>query len=95
MRLSALLDARYLSALKRDLAKSGGGVFLTHKTDFGPIVMAGKGNTWHQNPAAVIIDIGGDDTYTHAADLQPVTYVLDHGIGLTYPMPRNTFPARF
>ncbi|MCH7870845.1 MAG: PDZ domain-containing protein [Planctomycetes bacterium] len=76
VQLSALLEAPYLAGLRRDLAKSADGVFLTHKTDFGPIVMAGKGNTWHQNPAAVIIDLGGDDTYTHSTQ-RPFSIVID------------------
>lgn len=71
-RLCDLLDPGYLKALRADL----GGA--THKRDtpYGPIVFAGKGRDWHREPAAVIVDQGGDDLYTMRTR-KPFSIVID------------------
>ncbi len=63
--LSALLDRDYLAGLQQDLRESDPGIFITHDTPYGPIVLAGWGDSWHQESAAVRIDLGGNDRYTH------------------------------
>ncbi|MFH1748988.1 MAG: PDZ domain-containing protein [Planctomycetota bacterium] len=74
--LAALCEPAYLDGLHKDLRGQGPGIFHTHKTDFGDIVFAGDGNTWFQQPAAVVIDLGGDDFYTNATP-QPISVVID------------------
>ncbi len=40
---------------------------IVRETPLGPIVLAGEGHDWHQEEAAVLIDLGGDDFYTSHA----------------------------
>ncbi|MBN2448684.1 MAG: hypothetical protein JXO22_18300, partial [Phycisphaerae bacterium] len=49
---------------------------LKHDTPLGPIVFAGTGNDWHQESAAVLIDLGGDDFYT-CATAKPISIIID------------------
>jgi len=78
IRWSALLDADYLAGLRRDLADHGEGIFLQHQTPWGPIVFAGEGETWFDSPAAVIVDLGGDDFYTPRTQ-RPLSVMIDFG----------------
>lgn len=81
--LSVLTDADYLRGLAEDLADQGAGVILRRDTAFGPIIFAGHGDTWFREAAAVLIDLGGCDRYTHATQ-QPVSVVIDLGGHDTY-----------
>ena len=47
-------------------------------TPWGPIVIAGTGRHWHRKPAAVLIDLGGDDFYTQPASGE-INIVIDLG----------------
>ena len=76
--VAEVFNSAYLARLRHDLANQGEGVFLTHHADFGDIVFAGTGSTWHKQPAAVVIDLGGDDLYTGAAP-QPLAVIIDLG----------------
>ncbi len=74
--LSALTDADYLDGLRRDLADAPEGIILTYPTLDGPIVLAGRGTSVHTQPAAVLIDLGGDDWYTQETQ-RPLSVVID------------------
>jgi hypothetical protein len=71
-RLCDLLDPGYLKSLRADL----GGATLKRDTPFGAIVFAGKGRDWHREPAAVIVDQGGNDLYTMRTR-KPFSIVID------------------
>jgi hypothetical protein len=75
-RLSALLDPTYLQGLRRDFAAQKPGIILERDTPFGPIVFAGAGETWFQQPAAIIVDLGGDDFYTQPVR-RPFSVIID------------------
>ncbi|MGD8452123.1 MAG: PDZ domain-containing protein [Phycisphaerae bacterium] len=76
VRLVALTEPAYLAGLRQDLAGHGPGVFLKRDTEFGPIIFAGEGDTWFQETAAVVIDLGGNDFYTLAA-AQRLSVIID------------------
>jgi hypothetical protein len=76
VQLTPLLDPDYLAALRADLADSSADTIVTHDTPFGPVILANCGNNWHKRPAAVIIDLGGDDHYTAPA-AGPFQIIID------------------
>lgn len=76
LHLSALLETRYLSGLRKDLAGKGAGVILKHDTPFGPIILAGPADAWVREPAAVYIDLGGNEFYTQATQ-RPFNILID------------------
>ena len=76
--VTEIFNPVYLDRLRHDLAGHGEGVFLTHHADFGDIVFAGAGSTWHADSATVIIDLGGDDFYT-CATAEPLSVIVDLG----------------
>lgn len=91
--LGRLLDRRYLEGLRRDLRKipslkgegpAGveGSVHLFRETPLGPIIIGGKGRNEYTQPAAVIIDIGGNDVYdgapaTSRTPEMPISVIID------------------
>ncbi len=87
--LATLLDSEYLDALQRDLVVDGKSWTGTTESEFGPIVIAGPGDDWHQNSAAVLIDLGGDDWYTCAA-ARPFSVIIDVAGNDSY---QATFPV--
>jgi len=78
VRLSPLIAREYLDGLRDDLAGRAPGIILRHDTPLGPIILAGTGQSWFREPAAVLIDLGGDDFYTHASR-RPFSVVIDLG----------------
>lgn len=78
MLLTALLDETYLTGLKADLTGHGAGIITRHASPLGPIVLSGAGSTWYREHTTVIIDIGGDDRYTHRTSI-PFNLVIDLG----------------
>jgi hypothetical protein len=46
------------------------------ESEVGKIVIAGTGDDWHKEPAAVIVDLGGDDFYTAEA-AGPLSLIID------------------
>lgn len=74
--LSGLTDPQYLAGLAVDLAGRGDGIILKQDTPLGAIVLAGQGSQWHHEPAAVIVDLGGDEHYTHETR-RPISIVID------------------
>ena len=70
-RLCGLYDEKYLDALVRDMKGLKGReaegvtgvVLLERETPLGRIVVGGRGDNEYDMPAAVIIDLGGDDRY--------------------------------
>ncbi|MFT7679780.1 MAG: hypothetical protein ACI8QC_003785 [Planctomycetota bacterium] len=96
--LMRLAEAEFLSGLPRRLARTKGG---TDLDSYGANVLAAAGNasrnrvlltgkrvSEHSASAALIIDLGGDDTYTRAAVVESadalVSIVLDLGGNDTY-----------
>ncbi len=54
------------------------------ETPAGAVIIGGKGPNYYSTPAALIIDLGGDDTYVGAAAAPPLEWA--HGrITSTYP----------
>ncbi|MBU0637825.1 MAG: PDZ domain-containing protein [Planctomycetes bacterium] len=76
IRLTPLLETSYLKGLRKDLSGATPGIILKHDTELGPIVFAGPGDDWHREPAAVIVDLGGDDFYTNQMQ-SPFSIVVD------------------
>lgn len=68
-------DPAYLAALRDDLADHTG-PWPRRDTPWGPIVFAGTADDWHQNAAAILIDVAGDDFYTNPAP-DPCSIILD------------------
>lgn len=64
--------------LRRALAAIAPDETRTFDTPWGPIVIAGTGRHWHRKPAAVLIDLGGDDFYTQPASGE-IHIVIDLG----------------
>lgn len=52
---------------RSDLEKGLSESTVARESEFGKIVIAGKDRHWHQEDAAVLIDLGGDDFYTNNA----------------------------
>ena len=54
-------------------------ILFAQETDFGDVVIAGTGRNVHQKPAAILIDLGGDDRYevTPTKDAPPVQVIID------------------
>lgn len=76
--LSHLITPDTLDILRADLPSEKEGVFYEHATPLGPIIFSGRGRTWHRKPAAVLIDLGGNDFYTQRERL-PFSIVIDLG----------------
>lgn len=74
--LAQLLEPDYRAHLAHDLKTAAPGIFLTHPTAQGNIIFAGAGSTWFREPAAVIVDLGGDDVYMQPTQ-RPFALVLD------------------
>lgn len=60
-----------------------GDVLLYKKTGFGLTVVGGKGRNVYTEPAALIVDLGGDDIYLDGAAVatsrRPFSIILDYG----------------
>ena len=54
-------------------------ILFAQKADFGDVVIAGTGPNGHQKPAAIIIDLGGDDRYEimPTKDAPPAQVIID------------------
>lgn len=76
--LARATEADYLAGLQHDLADVSAGIVTRRDTEWGPIVIAGRASQWHQDPAAVLIDLGGDEHYT-APTLRPLALLIDCG----------------
>ncbi|MBI5359712.1 MAG: PDZ domain-containing protein [Planctomycetes bacterium] len=71
-----------------------GTVLFYKKTDFGPIVIGGKGPNRYNSPAAVIIDLGGDDFYANNCGASwsvdnPFSFIMDFEGNDTYSTTAN------
>ena len=70
------------------------GIFINRDSPIGKIVVAGNGNTWHTEDAAILLDLGGKDFYTNNAgasrgDAMPGAVLIDFGGDDAY---EATFP---
>lgn len=74
IQVAGLVDPAFLDILRADLADLTESV--TVETPIGNIIIAGTDDDWHQEPATVIIDIGGDDFYT-AETKPPFSIIID------------------
>lgn len=73
-------DAR--GAFREDLARELKVPELRRDTPFGPLYIGGPGHNWYHEDAAVIVDLGGADFYTHNAGgargrARPLALVID------------------
>lgn len=59
--LLPLADKNYLTALKKALDVTT----MDTKTDIGRVIVSGKEGAWHREPAALFIDVGGNDFYSN------------------------------
>ena len=92
--ISRLGDPRFLGGFRRDVKglrpleedlPSGvkGKVLLHRETPLGTIIVGGPGKNEYDLPAAIILDVGGDDTYTGTVGMSsfaakmPVSLVVD------------------
>lgn len=67
--LTPLASPSYIEGLSKDIrndakAKTGSPIY-SQNTEWGTIIFGGDGNDRYEQPAAVIIDIGGDDFYVN------------------------------
>jgi hypothetical protein len=72
--IASVVSPDFLNGLKADLkagAQGREGVVLRRDTPFGPILFGGKGKDRYETPAAVIVDLGGDDFYGAGAAATP------------------------
>lgn len=82
--------ARGLQTMAPVTAHSGidGEVLLYEETDYGLVIVGGKGRNIYHKPAAVIIDLGGDDSYIDGAAVatpeHPFAVIVDYGGNDTY-----------
>jgi len=58
------------------------GIFINRDSPVGKIVVAGNGNTWHTEDAAILLDLGGKDFYTNNAgasrgEIMPGAVLID------------------
>ncbi|MCK5578140.1 MAG: PDZ domain-containing protein, partial [Planctomycetes bacterium] len=80
--MSCLLDPDYLEKLSADLKdKAAKPTIISQNTEWGKIIISGQGVNRYTEPAAVIIDLGGNDFYANssgasALDL-PVSLIID------------------
>ena len=74
--LARLVEPGFLAALAADLGEHDGGEFLRRDTPLGPIVFSGRGDAWVNKPAAIYVDLGGDDYYTVASQ-NPLAVIID------------------
>lgn len=73
-------DAR--GAFREDLSRELKVSELRRDTPFGPLYIGGPGHNWYHEDAAVILDLGGADFYTHNAGgahgrARPLALVID------------------
>lgn len=63
-------------------------VVSSHTTDFGEVVVAGTGGNTHDRPAAILVDLGGNDRYLMARPAEqpapPICITIDLGGDDTY-----------
>lgn len=92
--LHALTDPAYLDAVRKlKDAPGADGLLLKKETPHGLVVLAGPGKNRHAfaEPVAVLIDLGGDDTYTSAVGASrkanPLAVAIDLGGNDTYDAP--------
>lgn len=84
--MARLLAPLYLEGLRKDLLhaaeKPAKDILWSRESRHGKIVVGGTGNNLHQQPGAVLIDLGGDDFYANRAGaspslLQPFSVIID------------------
>jgi hypothetical protein len=65
-----------------------GDVFMYEKTSFGLVIVGGKGANIYRKPAALIVDLGGDDIYLDSAAAsspdRPYAIIIDYDGDDTY-----------
>jgi hypothetical protein len=91
----ALTDAAYLARLKQvvealEAKKPREAVLYEKQTDWGRIVFAGSVENRHEiTDQAVIVDLGGNDTYVLGGDAEPPVLIIDFSGDDTYRAERD------
>jgi len=73
--LAVLTTPEYTHALQELVGKAGEGILQSQDTPFGKIVIGGTGPNHYREAAAVILDLGGDDSYEFDAQRWPLLVV--------------------
>lgn len=70
--IASVLSPDFLEGLRRDLEAEGrDGILASRETALGRVILSGAGSSKYETPAAVIVDLGGDDFYATGAAAKP------------------------